>query len=231
MTPKLSEICWSLNTFICCKQYSLKHIGKISEVENVVEFYCCWGKSLRTFCMKEQCSIDYISTHLPHKESELISWIIQIVRQNWVVDREQRLSTWEDNGKSCKMSLKSWIDCKTSSWRIHASHILTIVNVLLCQLVPIIPVAIVHVLSDQCVRSHSSICINLWHVHVIKEVDEFLVWRRSIVLACFLFQRLLKYLLCHFWGVVEIEWDTWNQVVFIHLIKFLTYQQCLSASS
>jgi len=46
----------------------------------------------------------------------------------------------EADCKSCKVSLQSWVDGETSGSRVHAGDVLTIVNVLQDQLVPIVPI-------------------------------------------------------------------------------------------
>ena len=84
-----------------------------------------------------------------------------------VVDREEGLLTRKDHRKCSKMSLQSRIDCEAASCWIHASHILSIMDILQSQFVPAVPVIIVNVLSNDCMRSSCSIDINFWHVHVI----------------------------------------------------------------
>ena len=60
--------------------------------------------------------------------------------------------------------------------------------------------------------------IDLRHVKIVKEIDEFLAAGRAIVLSRLLFQRLLQDLLRHRSSVVEVERDVGNLQVISHFL-------------
>ena len=92
------------------------------------------------------------------------------------------------------MPLQPGVDGETSSSWVHTSHILHITDLLESHLLPIIPVGVVKVLSQQCVRLHSAVRVNLGHVHVIDEVDHLLLAWRTVLLTSLLLKRLLHHL-------------------------------------
>ena len=117
-----------------------------------------------------------------------------------------------------------WVDGEAASRGVHGSHVpghwntpghlLCVVDIFQCELVPAIPVAIVHVLPDDGVRTGRPVAVHLhpqasrmivnylWHVHIIQEVHQPFVSRRTIVFARFLLKWLLKDLLCHLRAVL-----------------------------
>ena len=92
------------------------------------------------------------------------------------------------------MPLQSGVDGEATSGRVHGCHILHIVHLLESLLLSVVPVVVVQMLSDQCVGLHCAICVHLWHVHIINEVDEFLCAWRPEVPASLLLKGLLHHL-------------------------------------
>ena len=65
--------------------------------------------------------------------------------------------------------------------------------------------------------------IDLRHVKIVKEIDEFLAAGRAIVLSRLLFQRLLQDLLSHLRAVVEVERDVGDGVVLTQVAESEDY--------
>lgn len=63
----------------------------------------------------------------------------------------------------------------------------------------VLPMAVVHELSDECVRLHGAIAVHLRHVHIVHKVHHGLVPGRAKVAAGLFLQRLLQDLLQHFY--------------------------------
>ena len=59
------------------------------------------------------------------------------------------------------MTLQPLVDCETSSSWIHTGYVLCVVNVFKGELVTIIPMIIVEMLTDQCVRLNCTVIIFL----------------------------------------------------------------------
>ena len=109
------------------------------------------------------------------------------------------------------MSLKPGIDSEATSCGIHAGYILDIADLLQCLLDSVVPMEVVQVLPDKCMRLDSSISIYLRHVHIINEVDQLLGSRRSVVPPGFLLQWFLHDLLEHEGVGVVVEWNGGHQ--------------------
>lgn len=230
MTPQPHNLSWSGHTLIGGEEETLEDVGQVTEVEDVMELDCSGHEHLGCLEVKTQGSIDHIGAHFPDQKWEFVAWSIQVIRQDGVVNAEERIMAWEADSKSCKMSLQSWVDGETSSCGIHAGNVLTVVDVLGCQLVPVIPMVVIQMLPDQSVRLDSSISVHFRHVHVIQEINQFLVAWWSKVLASLLLQRLLQDLLEHFRGVVVVERDIGDHVVLVQLAQFLIDQDSFSTS-
>ena len=91
------------------------------------------------------------------------------------------------------MALESGVNGETASRRIHAGHVLHIVDLLEGHLLAVVPVLVVQVLLDEGVGLHSAIRVHHGHVHVIYEVDELLAPRRAKITASFLLKGLLHH--------------------------------------
>ncbi len=64
--------------------------------------------------------------------------------------------------KDAEMSLEPRVDAEAASGRVHARHVLHVVDVLECvALSPVVPVTVVEVLPDERVRLHRSEPVNL----------------------------------------------------------------------
>ena len=129
------------------------------------------------------------------------------------------------------MTLQPRIDREAASGRVHRGDVLGVVDLLQAELVPAIPVAVVHVLTDDRVRTHGSIGVDLGHVHVVQEVDQLLAARGAVVLPRLLLQRLLQDLLSHLCTVVEVEGDTGNEVLLIKVAQGLVQHEGFSGAS
>ena len=96
------------------------------------------------------------------------------------------------------MPLQPGVDGEAPSSWVHTCHILHIADLLECHLLPIIPVGVVKVLPQQCVRLYGAVRVNLGHVHVIDEVDHLFLARRTVLFTSLLLERLLHHLNeCH----------------------------------
>ena len=130
-----------------------------------------------------------------------------------------------------EVSLQPGVDGEAASSGVHAGHILDIVHLLQCLLGAVVPVRVVQMLADQCVRLHCSICVHLRHVHIINEINEFLGARRPKVPSGFLLQRLLHDLLQHEGVGVVIEGDYSDKsLIFVEGTQLVTNQDSLATA-
>lgn len=134
------------------------------------------------------------------------------------------------DGKHGKVSLKTRVNSETTRCGIHTRHVLTIVNLLERQLLSIVPVLVVEMLSQECVRLHSSVGVHLGHVHVVDEVDEtFGAWR-AVVAAGFLFERLLEHALQHLRGCVKVKRHVDNHPVLAKRVELVVDEHGLACA-
>ena len=147
-----------------------------------------------------------------------------MVRKDGVVDGEKGIMSRKTHSKRGKMALQSGIDGEASGGWVHARQVLTIVNVFQRQLVPVVPMVVVQMLSNESVWLNRSIGIHFRHVHVIQEIDHLFATGWTIVLSSLFLQRLLQDLLQHLGSVVVVERNVGNQIVLIHLSKFFIHQ-------
>jgi len=138
-----------------------------------------------------------------------------------LVDGLERVQTGEGNGKHWKVSLETWVDCEwTSSW-IHARHVLAIVDFLQRQLSSIVPMRVIQMLTDKCMRLDGEVSIDLRHVHIIDKVDESLWAWWAIVAASLLFQWRFQNTLQHHWRGVKVEGNIADdKVVRVERVQF-----------
>ena len=177
--------------------------------------------------MECQGCIDNVCGHLLHQVGELVGCVLQVLGQDRLVDAEEGIWTGEHYCKCCKVSLQSRIDGETASRGIHAGHVLHIVDVLLGEFGSAVPMAVVHVLTDESVGPNSTIGINLRHVHVIQEVDQLLLSRWTVVPSCLLLETLFKNLLGHLSTGVEVEGNIGDEVLLVHVTEFLVQHERL----
>lgn len=84
-----------------------------------------------------------------------------------MIDGGNSLRAGKAHSEYTKMTLQSRVDRKTTRGGIHTRYVLAIVNIFQSELIPIVPMTVIHVLSDQCMRLNRSVGIHLWHVHVV----------------------------------------------------------------
>jgi len=85
------------------------------------------------------------------------------------------------------MPLEPWIDLETTSRGVHASNHLSVLDIFQNQLLPVIPMLVVLVLSEE---SNSCLCVvrvKLRHVHVIDEVNQLVLANGGKCFTSFLF--------------------------------------------
>ena len=63
-------------------------------------------------------------------------------------------------------NLKTRVNGEATSCRVHTGNILGVVDILEGQLVPVVPMAMVNVLSHERVRLHSEVLVDLWIIKV-----------------------------------------------------------------
>ena len=129
------------------------------------------------------------------------------------------------------MSLQTRVDCEAARSGVHARHVLAVVDLLQAELLSVVPMLIVHVLSEERVRLHGTVRVHFGHVHIVDEVDEALGARRTVVAARFLLQRLLQDALKHFRGRVEVERHVDDQPVFGELVHSVVDEHRLAGTS
>jgi len=94
---------------------------------------------------------------------------------------------WHTDGKKPEMSLKSWVyDERTSGW-VHGGNKLGVFDFFQGEFSLIIPMLIISMLSKKSNGVLSVIWISSWHVHVINEVDKFLLsfWSKDLTSLLF----------------------------------------------
>ena len=78
--------------------------------------------------------VDNAANELPDGEAELVHWALQVVAEDGVVDGEEGVGPGEDHRERGKVPLQPWVDGEAACCRVHASHVLDVVDVLLGQL-------------------------------------------------------------------------------------------------
>ena len=78
--------------------------------------------------------VDNAANELPDGEAELVHWALQVVAEDGVVDGEEGVGAGEDHRERGKVPLQPWVDGEAACCRVHASHVLDVVDVLLGQL-------------------------------------------------------------------------------------------------
>ena len=111
--------------------------------------------------MKLHGSIHNCRTHLLDEEGELVGRGLQVLSQDGLVDPEEGVVAREHNREGGKVALQPWVDSEASGCWVHASDVLHVVDVLLGELVPVIPVPIVHVLADDRVGANRAVLVHL----------------------------------------------------------------------
>ena len=84
--------------------------------------------------MKLHGSIHNCRTHLLDEEGELVGRGLQVLSQDGLVDPEEGVVAREHNREGGKVALQPWVDGEAACCRVHASHVLDVVDVLLGQL-------------------------------------------------------------------------------------------------
>ena len=83
--------------------------------------------------------VDNAANELPDGEAELVHWALQVVAEDGVVDGEEGVGAGEDHGEGGKVPLQPRVDGEAASRRVHAGHVLHVVDVLLSQLCLAVP--------------------------------------------------------------------------------------------
>ena len=78
--------------------------------------------------------VDNAANEFSDGEAELVHGALQVVAEDGVVDGEEGVGAREDHGEGGKVPLQPWVDGEAASCRVHAGHILHVVDVLLSQL-------------------------------------------------------------------------------------------------
>ena len=84
-----------------------------------------------------------------------------MLRQNVVVDGVQSVLPGKADRKYIEVAQQTRVDGKAAGSRVHARQILRVVDLLERQLGPVVPVSVVEVLSDERVRLHGEIRVDL----------------------------------------------------------------------
>ena len=78
--------------------------------------------------------VDNAANEFSDGEAELVHGALQVVAEDGVVDGEEGVGAREDHGEGGEVPLQPWVDGEAASCRVHAGHILHVVDVLLSQL-------------------------------------------------------------------------------------------------
>ena len=93
------------------------------------------------------------------------------------------------------MNFSPGIDGECAGCGVHAGDVLTILDFLLREFDSVVPMAVAKVLTDDRVRLHGEVFVHFRHVHVVDEVNQTFVTRRTEHFTSFLLQRLLHHFL------------------------------------
>ena len=99
-------------------------------------------KKIRIVCVlgvELDGGVDNAANEFPDGEAELVHWALQVVAEDGVVDGEEGVGAGEDDGEGGKVPLQPRVDGEAASRRVHAGHILHVVDVLLSQLCLAVP--------------------------------------------------------------------------------------------
>ena len=86
---------------------------------------------------------------------------MQVTLEDLLVDVLQRVESRKRDGKHAEVSLQSRVDGEATSCRVHAADVLNVVHLLELQLDAVVPMLVVQMLADQCVRLDGAVCVNL----------------------------------------------------------------------
>ena len=90
------------------------------------------------------------------------------------------------------MSLKSGVNDEGTGSGVHASSVLSVLDVLQSEFASVIPMLVVLVLSYERDSSLGVVGIKLWHIKIVNEVDQLVLAYWSICSTCLLFKRLFE---------------------------------------
>lgn len=84
-----------------------------------------------------------------------------------------RFPMYTPDGKNAEVSLQAGVDSEAAGRRVHTRHVLAVVYVLESQLSAVIPMVVVHVLSDQRVRLYCTVRVDLGQhkVDITKQIS------------------------------------------------------------
>lgn len=115
--------------------------------------------------MEGQHTLDQVGDNLDDHSREV--GLVGMLGQNAGVDGSQGILAWEAEGKHTEVALQPRVDGEAASCWVHAADILCVVDVLQGQFDPVIPMAVVQVLADQCVGLYSEVLVHLQAIIVI----------------------------------------------------------------
>ncbi len=123
---------------------NLEDVGKVPQVEDVVEFDGGGQERSGDLRMEVQRSVD----DLLHVPLNLLGEPSagHVTLQDALVDGAEGLGAGEAHGKDAEMSLQPWVDGEAACSWVHAGHVLYVMDLLQHQLYAVIPVVVVEVL-------------------------------------------------------------------------------------
>ena len=87
--------------------------------------------------------------------------LCEMLLQNVAVDRVQCVDTGEAHGEHTEVALETAVDGEATGRRVHARHVLRVVDLFQRQLRAVIPMAVVEVLADECMGLHCEVLVHL----------------------------------------------------------------------
>jgi len=144
-----------------CKIIYLEDVGEVSEGEDVVELGGRGQEDLRGPGMEGERRVYHRGNDLVHRRRELVVGAGHMLLQDGQVDRLERLLARKTHSEHGKVTQQAWVDGEAARRRIHARHVLRVVDVPKGQLRPVVPVAVVHVLPQNSVRLHCPVRVHL----------------------------------------------------------------------
>ena len=137
----------------------LEDVGEVSQVEDVVELDGGREERGGDLLVERQRAVHQHRRHLLDGLREVV--LYEVLRQDVVVDRMQRVGAGEAECEHAEVSLEARVDREAAGRRVHARHVLRVVDLTQGQLRPVVPMAVVEVLPDQRVRLHREVHVDL----------------------------------------------------------------------
>ena len=183
--PELHEPERVLDLLRLGHEHPLEDARHVTNVELVVEVEGGLAERARDLLVVHQGRLHHLLALLLHVGVE----VLEVAREERVVDGVERLGRGEANGEGGEEALQARVDDKGARGRVHRREVLRVHQHLLGQLVQVVDMAVPHVLAHERDVGRRVVLVEGGHVEVVDKVDELLVAGRAVVLARLLLER------------------------------------------